>query len=66
MEAQDPRGNTLDFHKDGTHPSGLTDTWAYDAEGRQTRACQAGLCTQTQYDSLGRAIQTTDPAGHQT
>ncbi|WP_172424607.1 RHS repeat protein [Vandammella animalimorsus] len=64
VEAQDPRGNTLGFHKDGTHPSGLVDTWAYDAEGRQTRACQAGLCTQTQYDSLGRAIQTTDAAGH--
>ena len=51
------------------HPDGLADTWSWDAEGNETQSCSAasasdaGLCTQTEYDLLGRPIKTTDPAG---
>nr|WP_314550905.1 RHS repeat-associated core domain-containing protein [uncultured Ottowia sp.] len=51
------------------HPDGLIDSWSHDAEGREIQSCTAaspgnpGLCEQTRYDALGRAIETVDAAG---
>ncbi|WP_343292947.1 hypothetical protein AAHN93_14425 [Vandammella animalimorsus] len=60
MEAQDPRGNTLDFHKDGIRHSGV-DGWAMqfvrDAQGRISQIYGAGQTHHYQYDSAGKPTQ---------
>ena len=61
--------NTRGEKEKTEHPDGLIDSWSHDAEGRETQSCTAaspgnpGLCEQTRYDALGRAIETVDAAG---